>query len=60
MKIVCETYSRVSGYYRPVNQWNPAKREEFKERKCAAISDVIYSASSRDFSKVLYKGICEK
>lgn len=27
-----EVYSRVSGYYRPVNQWNKAKREEFKNR----------------------------
>jgi ribonucleoside-triphosphate reductase len=33
MKIPVETYSRVSGYYRPVAQWNPGKREEFKERK---------------------------
>ena len=32
MKIPVETYSRVSGYYRPVAQWNPGKREEFKER----------------------------
>jgi len=28
-----ETYSRVVGYYRPVQQWNDAKREEFKNRK---------------------------
>ncbi len=29
----CEIYSRVTGYLRPVKQWNPGKREEFKERK---------------------------
>lgn len=29
----CEIYSRVTGYLRPVKQWNPGKREEFKQRK---------------------------
>lgn len=29
----CEIYSRVTGYLRPVKQWNPGKREEFRERK---------------------------
>ena len=28
-----ECYSRVCGYMRPVNQWNPGKQEEFKDRK---------------------------
>lgn len=28
-----EVYSRVTGYYRPVSNWNKGKREEFKERK---------------------------
>ncbi len=27
-----EVYSRVVGYFRPVNQWNPGKRQEFEER----------------------------
>ena len=27
-----ETYSRVVGYFRPINQWNKGKREEFNER----------------------------
>ena len=29
----CEVYSRVVGYLRPVQQWNPSKVQEFKERK---------------------------
>lgn len=33
MLVPCEIYSRVVGYYRPLNQWNKAKQEEFKERK---------------------------
>ena len=28
-----EVYSRVCGFFRPVQQWNRGKREEFKERK---------------------------
>jgi len=28
-----EVYSRVVGYFRPVNNWNKGKKEEFKERK---------------------------
>lgn len=30
--IPTEIYSRVVGYYRPVNQWNKGKQEEFKNR----------------------------
>ena len=29
----CEVYSRVVGYIRPINQWNPGKKQEFKDRK---------------------------
>jgi len=28
----CEVYSRVVGYIRPVQQWHPGKKEEFKDR----------------------------
>ena len=28
-----EVYSRITGYYRPVQNWNEGKTEEFKERK---------------------------
>jgi len=30
--IPCEIYSRVVGYYRPVDQWNAAQKEQFRER----------------------------
>jgi ribonucleoside-triphosphate reductase (formate) len=33
LKIKNEIYSRVSGYYRPIEQWNKAKQEEFSERQ---------------------------
>lgn len=29
----CEVYSRVVGYIRPVDQWNPGKQSEFTDRK---------------------------
>ncbi|MEM7818871.1 MAG: anaerobic ribonucleoside-triphosphate reductase, partial [Candidatus Aenigmatarchaeota archaeon] len=32
-QIPCEVYSRVVGYFRPVQHWNPGKQQEFKERK---------------------------
>ena len=28
----CQVYSRVVGYFRPVQNWNNGKREEFNER----------------------------
>lgn len=28
-----EIYSRVVGYFRPVQNWNKGKQEEFKDRK---------------------------
>ncbi len=31
-RIPVEVYSRVVGYYRPVNQWNKGKQEEFYAR----------------------------
>jgi len=30
---VCEIWSRVTGYLRPVSNWNKGKREEFKDRQ---------------------------
>lgn len=33
IKVQTEVYSRISGYFRPVSQWNRGKKEEFKDRK---------------------------
>jgi ribonucleoside-triphosphate reductase len=33
LKIPTEIYSRVCGYFRPVNKWNNAKKSEFYDRK---------------------------
>ena len=32
LKVRTEIYSRVAGYFRPVNQWNKGKQEEFSQR----------------------------
>ena len=32
-----EIYSRITGYYRPLNNWNDGKQQEFKDRKEYAI-----------------------
>jgi anaerobic ribonucleoside-triphosphate reductase len=29
----CEVYDRIVGYLRPVQNWNPSKKEEYFERK---------------------------
>lgn len=33
VKTLCEIYSRVVGYIRPVSNWNDSKQAEFKDRK---------------------------
>ncbi|MDY4052436.1 MAG: anaerobic ribonucleoside-triphosphate reductase, partial [Bacilli bacterium] len=42
-----EVYSRITGYYRPVQNWNDGKAEEFKQRKTYDI----------DHSSIVGKGI---
>lgn len=51
--IETEVYSRVSGYFRPVKQWNNGKREEFAERKFIQPEDLngICNSSSGDNSE---------
>ncbi len=29
----CEIYSRVVGYIRPIDSWNPGKQSEWNDRK---------------------------
>ena len=40
-----EVYSRITGYYRPVQNWNDGKTEEFKNRK---VYDPKYSHLTHD------------
>lgn len=34
----CEVYSRVTGYFRPVANWNKGKQQEFKDRKAFKVT----------------------
>lgn len=39
--IPAEVYSRVSGYFRPVLQWNKGKQEEFSDRISLNVKEKI-------------------
>ncbi|MCL2556608.1 MAG: ribonucleoside triphosphate reductase [Firmicutes bacterium] len=47
-KTKTETYSRITGYYRPVQNWNDGKSQEFKHR-------LIYSAKKACAKKTVKK-----
>ena len=51
-----EVYSRITGYYRPVQNWNDGKTQEYKERK---VYDVKHSVLKRnpDASKTIAEAI---
>ena len=40
-----EVYSRITGYYRPVQNWNDGKTQEFKDRK---VYDIVNSKLTRE------------
>ena len=42
-----EVYSRITGYYRPVKNWNDGKAQEFKERKVYNVSDSRHKIQSK-------------
>ncbi len=42
-----EVYSRITGYYRPVQNWNDGKLEEFKARKTYDIQNSHLKAADR-------------
>ena len=42
---VTEVYSRITGYYRPVSNWNAGKTQEFKERVLYNIDGIASGAS---------------
>ena len=37
----CEVYSRVTGYFRPVSNWNKGKKQEFEDRKTFKVVSVL-------------------
>ena len=45
-----EVYSRITGYYRPVKNWNAGKTQEFKDRKTYKVEGLV-SRPVSDFIK---------
>ena len=43
-----EVYSRITGYYRPVQNWNDGKRKEFDDRKVYNIETSKFTAKDVD------------
>ena len=43
-----EVYSRITGYYRPVQNWNEGKTQEYKNRTTYKISGVLIKDSSQE------------
>jgi ribonucleoside-triphosphate reductase len=36
-----EVFSRITGFIRPLSQWNPGKAQEFKDRKVFNVSKAL-------------------
>ena len=45
-----EVYSRITGYYRPVQNWNDGKTQEYKERKVYDIANSKLSEKVKQFT----------
>ncbi len=46
-KCKVEVFSRVTGFFRPVQEWNKGKQEEFKDRKSFKVEGVHGHSTSR-------------
>ena len=47
-----EVYSRITGYYRPVQNWNDGKLQEFKDRREYVVANTHASACSPDGCRI--------
>ncbi len=55
-----EVYSRITGYYRPVQNWNDGKRAEFGERKVYDIAASHYHGKDvQDFASDAHIDSCD-
>jgi ribonucleoside-triphosphate reductase len=54
-----EVYSRIVGYYRPVQHWNSGKKSEFNHRKLFVVNNNEQSASPESYQNIIdSEGIC--
>ena len=55
-----EVYSRITGYYRPIQNWNDGKAQEYKERKVYDISNSHLTVRTEAAREVMEEvGVCE-
>ena len=47
-KCSVEVFSRVTGFFRPVQSWNKGKTEEFKDRKTYATDEDSIAGANAD------------
>ena len=52
-----EVWSRITGYYRPVKNWNTGKAEEFKERKTYNIGTSVLTHERKSLDEPLRKNV---
>ena len=54
-----EVYSRITGYYRPVQNWNDGKSQEYKDRKVYDIENSVLNLSTPEEEKPAETCTCE-
>ena len=52
-RVACEVYSRVCGFYRPISEWNKAKKSEYKDRKEIDPKDLVRKIVKIDCDELL-------
>ena len=51
-----EVYSRITGYYRPIKNWNDGKAQEFKDRKLYDVCESKPKKTKKDENKIMLFG----
>ena len=46
-----EVYSRITGYYRPVQNWNDGKQQEYEDRKTYDIANSTFKGTKIEYNK---------
>ena len=55
-----EVYSRITGYYRPVQNWNDGKSQEFKDRKVYDVANSVLKGTVKKEAPVVEEApVCE-
>ncbi|MBU1083452.1 MAG: anaerobic ribonucleoside-triphosphate reductase [Candidatus Omnitrophota bacterium] len=47
-KCSVEVFSRVTGFFRPVQSWNKGKTEEFKDRKRYTVDEAMLTGADEN------------